>query len=73
MSDYPNPNIHRGDGVSGRGLLISFAVIVAVVALLALLGSIGSGGGEGGPTQDAITPAATDTTGAVTGTAVPTE
>ena len=35
MSDYPNPNIHRGDGVSGRGLLISFAVIVAVVALLA--------------------------------------
>ncbi|WP_299657089.1 hypothetical protein [uncultured Tateyamaria sp.] len=69
MSDYPNPNIHRGDGVSGRGLLISFAVIVAVVALLALLGSIGSGGGEGAPTQDAIAPATTESTG----TAVPTE
>ncbi|APX10608.1 hypothetical protein [Tateyamaria omphalii] len=72
MSDYPNPNIHRGDGVSGRGLLISFAVIVAVVALLAVLGSVGSGGREGAPTQDAIAPAAIDSTGAA-GMAVPTE
>ncbi|KIC51315.1 hypothetical protein [Tateyamaria sp. ANG-S1] len=72
MSDYPNPNIHRGDGVSGHGLLISFAVIVAVVALLALLGSVGSGGREGAPTPDAIAPTAIDSTGAA-GMAVPTE
>ena len=57
MSDYPNPNIHRGDGTSGRGLLIAFAVIVAVVALLALVGSIGGGaGGEAGG-ENAVTPA----------------
>jgi len=55
MSDYPNPNLHRGDGTSGRGLLIAFAVIVAVVALLALVGSIGGGGEAGG--ENAITPA----------------
>ncbi|MEL6619716.1 MAG: hypothetical protein AAFP16_12620 [Pseudomonadota bacterium] len=70
MSDYPNPNLHRGDGVSARGLLIALAIIVAIVALLAIAGAIGGGGtgdgGEGAPTQDAITPA-------VPSTAVPTE
>ena len=66
MSDYPNPNIHRGDGVSARGVLVAFGVVLAVILLLALVGSLGSGGGEGAPTQDAITPAAE-------GTVVPTE
>ena len=66
MSDYPNPNLHRGDGVSGRGLLIAFGVIVAIIAILALVGSIG-GVPEGGTvSQDAIAPA-------VEGVAVPTE
>lgn len=55
MSDYPDPNIHRGDSTSGRGLLIAFAIIVAVVALLALVGSIGGSGDAGG--ENAIAPA----------------
>ncbi|WP_299144805.1 hypothetical protein [uncultured Tateyamaria sp.] len=56
MSDYPNPNLHRGDGVSGRGLLIAFGVIVAFIAILALVGA--SGGPENGTvSQDAIAPA----------------
>jgi len=58
MSDYPNPNLHRGDGTSGRGLLIAFAVIVAVVALLALVGSIGGGEGSEAGGENAITPPA---------------
>ncbi|MEO0400964.1 MAG: hypothetical protein AAF214_01175 [Pseudomonadota bacterium] len=60
MSDYPNPNLHRGDGVSGRGLLIAFAVIVGFIALLALLGSIGGGGEDGAVSQDLIAPATDD-------------
>lgn len=59
MSDYPNPNIHRGDGVSGRGILVAFGIVVALIAILALVGSLG--GEEGAPTQDAITPAAEST------------
>ncbi len=66
MSDYPNPNIHRGDGVSARGILVAFGIVLAIILLLAVIGSMGSGGGEGAPTQDAIAPA-------VEGTAVPTE
>ncbi|MEO0503655.1 MAG: hypothetical protein AAFZ14_10040 [Pseudomonadota bacterium] len=68
MSDYPNPNIHRGDGVSGRGILVAVAIVAAIILLLAVVGSLGSGGGEGAPTQDAIAPAP-----AAEGTVVPTE
>ncbi|MEP4194125.1 MAG: hypothetical protein ABJL99_00655 [Aliishimia sp.] len=39
MSDYPNPNVHRGDGISGRGLLAAAGVIVFVIVLLAAVGS----------------------------------
>ena len=56
MSDYPNPNIHRGDGVSTRGILTALGIVLAIIVLLAVVGSLG-GGGEGAPTQDAITPA----------------
>ena len=49
MSDYPNPNIHRGDGVSGRGILVAVAIVAAIILLLAVVGSLGSGGGEGAP------------------------
>ncbi|MFL4471675.1 hypothetical protein ACERZ8_18000 [Tateyamaria armeniaca] len=55
MSDHTNHTIHRSDGTSGRGLLIAFAIIVAVVALLALVGSFA--GGDGTPGESAITPA----------------
>lgn len=58
MSDYPNPNLHRGDGVSGRGLLIAFGVIVAIIAILALVGSIGGVPDNGAVSQGAIAPAA---------------
>ncbi|MEL6566310.1 MAG: hypothetical protein AAF822_07780 [Pseudomonadota bacterium] len=61
MSDYPNPNIHRGDGVSARGILVAFGIVLAIIALLAVVGSLGSGGGEGAPTQDAIAPATEST------------
>jgi hypothetical protein len=60
MSDYPNPNLHRGDGVSARGLLIGLGVIVAILVLLVLAGG---GGGDGTAdetvSQDAISPATT--------------
>lgn len=56
MSDYPNTNVHRGDGVSARGLLVAVAIIVAIIALLSLVGGAGEGV-EGAATQDAITPA----------------
>lgn len=56
MSDHTNSNIHRGDATSGRGLLIAFALIVAVVAILALVGSF-AGGGDGAAGDNAITPA----------------
>ncbi|WP_299285703.1 hypothetical protein [uncultured Tateyamaria sp.] len=72
MSDYPNPNLHRGDGVSGRGLLIAFALIVGVVAILALVGSIGGGSTGGTAGQDAIAPA-TEVAPATEGTVAPTE
>ena len=58
MSDYPNPNIHRGDSVSARGILVAFGIVAAIIVLLAIVGSVGSGGGEGASTQDAIAPAA---------------
>ena len=74
MSDYPNPNIHRGDNVSGRGILVAFGIVLAIIMLLAFVGSLGSGGGEGAPTQDAITPAVESTVApTVEGTVMPTE
>lgn len=39
MSDYPNPNIHRGQGVSGRGLLIGGVVLVLAIFGLSFLGA----------------------------------
>ncbi|MFT5864921.1 MAG: hypothetical protein ACI9PY_000765 [Ascidiaceihabitans sp.] len=39
MSDYTNPNIHRGQGITGRGLLIAIAVLVAFIFALAYLGA----------------------------------
>ncbi|WP_299729301.1 hypothetical protein [uncultured Tateyamaria sp.] len=56
MSDHTNSNIHRGDAASGKGLLIAFALIVAVVVILALVGSF-AGGGDGTAGDSAITPA----------------
>lgn len=63
MSDYPNPNspnqnLHRGDGVSGRGVLIALLVLLAVIVLLAIVGSIGGAGDGTAPATDAIAPAA---------------
>lgn len=57
MSDYPNSNIQRSSGTSGRGLLITFATIVGVVVLLALIGSLGGDGDDAPAPQDTITPA----------------
>ena len=60
MSDYSNPNINRGQGITGRGLLIAVAVLVAFVFALAYLGASsvpeGSAGGELG-SDGVITPA----------------
>ena len=67
MSDYQNPNLHRGDGVSGRSILVALLAILGVVVLLALAGSFG---GEG----DGTAPAAGDAVAPATETApVPTE
>ncbi|WP_299628218.1 hypothetical protein [uncultured Tateyamaria sp.] len=62
MSDYPNPNapnhnLHRGDGVSGRGVLIALLVLLAVIVLIAIVGSIGGAGDGTAPTSDVISPA----------------
>ena len=60
MSDYSNPNIHRGQGISGRGLFIAVIVLVAFVFALAYLGASsvpeGQTGGELGA-DGVITPA----------------
>jgi hypothetical protein len=53
MSDYPNPNLHRSDGVSAKGILITLGVILAVFALLAALGAGTRGSAP-------VLPAATD-------------
>ena len=45
MSDYQNPNLNRADAVSGRGLLITFAVVIGIFLLLATVGSLTSSGG----------------------------
>ena len=57
MSDYPNPNIHRSDGISARGLLITLGVVLFIFVLLAALGS---------STTDDGTPRATLPEGAAT-------
>ena len=56
MSDYPNPNIHRGEGVTGRGLLIAFGIIVAIIAILAIVGT-SNPPAEGTAGEEVITPA----------------
>ncbi len=69
MSDYPNPNIHRGDGVSGKAILIAILAIGAIVLLLALVGSgTGTVPVEGGAVAPEAAPAApaTDPAPAVT-------
>lgn len=58
MSDHSNPNLHRGDGVSGRGVLIALLVIVGIIALLAMAGSMGSDADGTAPAGDVISPAA---------------
>lgn len=58
MSDYPNPNIQRGDGVSGKGILVALLVILGIIALLAIVGSVGGAGDGAAVPADAITPAA---------------
>ncbi|WP_390913900.1 hypothetical protein [Pseudosulfitobacter sp. SM2401] len=66
MSDYTNPNIHRGQGITGRGLLIAVAVLVAFIFALAYLGAstVPEGSLESGATgaelgaDGVITPAA---------------
>lgn len=55
MSDYPNPNIHRGEGVTGRGLLIAFGIIIAIIAILAIV-STGTPPADGTAGQEVITP-----------------
>lgn len=49
MSEFTNRDVHRGDGVSTRGILISIAVILFVIIGLAMLG----GGGGGVPADPA--------------------
>jgi hypothetical protein len=39
MADYPNPNIHRGQGVSGRGLLIAGIVLLLAIFALSFIGT----------------------------------
>lgn len=39
MSDYPNTNIHRGQGISGRGLLITAVVLILAIFALSFLGA----------------------------------
>ena len=54
MSDNSNLNLHRGDGVSRRGVIVALVVVVGIVVLLAMAGS-----GDGtAPAGDAISPAA---------------
>ncbi len=70
MADYPNTNIHRSDGVSGRGILISILVILAVLIGLAILGSNpGQVDPSGASATSEEAPAAVETTPAP----VPTE
>ena len=63
MSDYPNPNLNRADDVSGRGLLITLAVVVGLFLLLAAVGSVTSDGSStvGGETQPEQTAPAAST------------
>jgi len=63
MSDYPNTNspnhnLHRGDGVSGRGVLIALLVLLGVIILLAVVGSMGGAGDGTAPATDVVPPAA---------------
>ena len=64
MSDYPNPNLHRSDGISARGILITLGVVGLVFVVLAAVGTGGGGSGtavvpEGGTATEpaAVTPA----------------
>lgn len=56
MSEFTNRDIHRGDGVSTRGILISIAVILFVIVGLATLG--GGGGAPADPAALESAPAA---------------
>ena len=39
MSEFTNRDVHRGDGVSGRGLLIGVLVVLVLIIGLAIIGS----------------------------------
>jgi hypothetical protein len=54
MSDYQNPNIHRGQGISGRGLLIAAVVLVAATFALSFIGTSTVPAGDGLGTQPSI-------------------
>lgn len=59
MSDHSNLNLHRGDGVSRRGVGIALLVVFGILAIIAIAGSLGSGGDGTAPAGgDAIAPAA---------------
>ncbi|WP_223423563.1 hypothetical protein [Tateyamaria pelophila] len=54
MSDHSNLNLHRGDGVSRRGVIVALVVVLGIVVLLAMGGT-----GDGtAPAGDVIAPVA---------------
>ena len=69
MSDYPNPNIHRSDGISLRGVLITLGVVLFIFVLLAALGASTTDDG----TPRAVAPAVDAQDGAASSTPAVTE
>lgn len=60
MSEFPNREVHRGDGVSIGGIAIAVVVLLAIVVVLSML-SAGSGArdaSEIGATPSEAAPAA---------------
>lgn len=49
MSEFPNREVHRGDGVSIGGIAIAVVVLLAIVVVLSML-SAGTGAREAGGT-----------------------
>ncbi len=54
MADHPNPNIHRGQGISGRGLLIAGVVLVLAIFALSFFGTSTVPAGDGLGTQPPV-------------------
>ncbi len=56
MSDHSNLNLHRGDGVSRRGVVVAILVIAGIVVLLAIAGTTGGGENVAPAAGDVISP-----------------